>query len=520
MVKTGLLPEYNGELILGKFDSSQWLLMDVFYHRPTKDTKFNDYAYIVLKNAQTGEKKLATAQNPEMLLYVVNEDCRDYTHSPSYMPLKECKQVRVKYKNVIKSIAEIGGKKTMEIYDYYKQNNFAGTKNLFRYPYVLGADYNYPDYLRIEWALHYHNPNIEIKLTKMYLDIEVDGIDIPGFPKYGECPINAVSLIDEESSTVYVYLLDNPDNPQIDEYMKSIDERIAEYHAAFDETYGVLDYKILLYEDELEMLVQMFQLINTLKRDILLIWNGYGFDIPYIIERIKVLGANPVDVMCPKDFKTPYLEFHKDTSTYDWKAKNDTFNITAFTQYEDQMSNYIKIRKGKSELKTVKLNAIAWKELKDEKLDYSDEADIKTLPYKNYIKFVMYNIKDALLQMGIERKTNDSTAIFLNMIDNATPYKSIFSQTIVLKNYAYLSYYKQGYIIGNNRNIDYSKPRDGIRKKKEKSDVKGALVGDPLLNYNVGATLFGKPSNFIFRYVIDFDLIRSFHEAIHDSLNS
>jgi hypothetical protein len=288
--------------------------------------------------------------------------------------------------------------------------------------------------------------------------------------------------------------------------MDNIDEHIAEYHAAFDETYGVLDYKLIMYDDELTMLIHLFELINRLRRDINLTWNGYGFDIPYIIERIKVLGGDPVKVMCPKEFKTPFIEFRKDTSTYDWKAKNDTFVITAFTQYEDQMSNYIKIRKGKSELKTIKLNAIAWKELKDEKLDYSDEADIKTLPYNNYVKFVMYNIKDTLLQMGIERKTKDSTAIFLNMIDNASPYKSIFSQTIVLKNYAYLSYYKQGYVIGNNRNIDYAKPRQVTRKKKVESDVEGALVGDPLLNENVGAMLFGKPSNFVFKYVIDFDL--------------
>ena len=507
MSDLGLLPNYDGELILGNINSRDWLLMDTFYKRPTKETNRDDYAYLVLKNAHTGEKKLATAKNPEMLVYIVKDEYRNYKHTPSYIPLKECYPQRVKYKNVVKSIAQIGGPKTMEIYNYYMQNNFAGAKNLFKYPYVLGADYNYADYLRIEWALHYHNKNIEIKLTKMYLDIEVDGIDIPGFPKPGECPINAISLIDEESEMVFVYLLNNRNNPQIKEFMDNIEEHINEYHQAFDETYGELEYKILMYDDELTMLVHIFQLINTLKRDIILIWNGYGFDIPYIIARIKVLGADPVKVMCPKEFKTPFLEFHKDTSTYDWKAKNDTFVITSYTQYEDQMSNYIKIRKGKSELKSVKLNAIAWKELKDEKLDYTDEADIKTLPYKNYPKFVMYNIKDTLLQMGIERKTKDSTAIFLNMIDNATPYKSIFSQTVVLKNYAYLSYYKQGYIIGNNRNIDYSKPHELVRKKKVKSDVEGALVGDPLLNERVGATLFGRPSNYIFRYVIDFDLI-------------
>jgi hypothetical protein len=80
-------------------------------------------------------------------------------------------------------------------------NRRAGARNickeLFKYPYVLGADYDYTDYLRIEWALHYHNNDIHVHVDKMFMDIEVDGIDVPGFPKPGECPVNAVSLIDE-----------------------------------------------------------------------------------------------------------------------------------------------------------------------------------------------------------------------------------------------------------------------------------------------------------------------------------
>ena len=120
------------------------------------------------------------------------------------------------------------------------------------------------------------------------------------------------------------------------------------------------------------------------------------------------------------------------------------------------MSQYIKIRKARAELKTVRLNAIAKSELNDEKLDYSDEANIKTLPYENYRMFVLYNIKDTLLQYGIERKTHDIDNVFQRSLVNATQYESAFSQTILLKNRAYLSYYKQGFIIGNNQNIDYA----------------------------------------------------------------
>jgi hypothetical protein len=171
------------------------------------------------------------------------------------------------------------------------------------------------------------------------------------------------------------------------------------------------------------------------------------------------------------------------------------------------MGTYIKIRKQFSEQKSLKLNAIAFKELKDTKLDYSDEANIKTLPYENFALFVMYNIKDTLLQLGIERKTHDLDTVFLNTLSNATPFHKIFSQTQVLKNHAYISYFTQGYIIGNNRNIDYTRDRfhDDEKEEKKIKEVEGALVGDPELNMNVGIEMYGLRSKYIFPYVIDFD---------------
>ena len=55
---------------------------------------------------------------------------------------------------------------------------------------------------------------------------------------------------------------------------------------------------------------------------------------------------------------------------------------------------WIIVRKGQGVLPSKKLNDVGRAELKDEKLDYSEEANIKTLPYVDYKKFVKYNIKD------------------------------------------------------------------------------------------------------------------------------
>ena len=504
----GLLEKYDGPLLFGDVDPKEWLICNTIYQRPTKETKWHDYAYMVLKNIKTGEKKLFTAMDPEMLVYVVNEDKRDYSYCPAYKPLDHCTPVRIKYKSVLDAIAQVGGEKCKE---FLTTNRRAGnktiTKELFKYPYVLGADYDYTDYLRIEWALHYHHNDIKVNVTKMFLDIEVDGIDIPGFPQPGECPINAVSLIDETSSTVFVFLLTNDKNPQIEEFQKNVKKHVQEYHDAFDDSYGKLEYKLAFFDVEIELIAAVFEVINLLKRDILGIWN-MGFDIPYIIERIKVLGYDPTSIMCHKDFKTKILNYRKDTKQHDFKRKNDVFIVTGYTVFIDQMGTYIKIRKQFAEQKSLKLNAIAQKELKDTKLDYSDEANIKTLPYENFALFVMYNIKDTLLQLGIERKTHDMDTVFLNTLDNATPFHKIFSQTQVLKNHAYISYFTQGYIIGNNRNIDYTRDRfddDEEKNTKKLKEVEGALVGDPELNLNVGIEMYGMKSKYIFPYVIDFD---------------
>lgn len=502
----GVLENYTGELVFGSLPRSKdYLLLNVLYHRATKESNYKDYASLIFKNVTTGKKMLLTLEDPPYLMYVVKPEYRDYKHYPSYIELDRTYQKKVKFKNILKEIAKIGGKTTQDFYDScVKNNRFGARKELHKYPYILATDYDYRNYFRCEWMLHYHDYDIRFNLTKLYADIEVDGIDVPGFPTPDICPINAMTIVDGESKIVYTFLLNNPNNPQIAEFVNDMEGFKKECHEAFDDSYGVFEYKIFLVDEEIVMLQQIFTLINQLERDFMLFWN-MGFDIPYIINRIKALGYDPKDIMCDKDFVKDELYYRTDHRHHDFKTKNDVFTISSKTVYLDQMSQYIKIRKARSELKSVKLNSIARDELKDEKLDYSDEADIKTLPYKNYRKFVLYNIKDTMLQYGIEEKTHDIDNVFNRALINATQYESVFSQTILLKNRAYLSYYKQGYIIGNNQNIDYTKDRNEETEDDNEEGFEGALVGDPMLNARVGIEILGVKSKFIFSKVIDLD---------------
>lgn len=511
MSNIGLLKNYHGEKVFGELPHSKdHLLLNVFYHRPDWESPGkHDYASIVFKDVSTGRKWIQTIEDPQYMMYIVKPQYRDYTHYPSYMPLDRCDQKIVKFKNIINEIVKVGGKKLADYKEWCNKNNKSAKKNLHHYPYILATDYPYTNYFRCEWMLHYHDYDMQYSLSKVFADIEVDGIDAPGFPTADICPINAVAVVDAETKTVHSFLLRNPENPLIEQFEKNLHNFIDKCHKTFDESYGELNYEIHMYDTEIDMITEVFRLFNTLARDFILFWN-MAFDIPYFIDRIKALGHDPMKIMCDPEFIQDELYYRKDHRHHDFKTKNDVFTCTSKSVYLDQMSQYIKIRKARSELKTVRLNAIAKAELNDEKLDYSDEANIKTLPYENYELFVLYNIKDTLLQYGIEMKTHDIDNVFQRSLINATQYESAFSQTILLKNRAYLSYYKQGFIIGNNNNIDYGNrgfDNDGADKDEDEDEegFAGALVGDPMLNEKVGVEILGRPSKFIFSRVIDYD---------------
>lgn len=511
MSNIGLLKNYHGEKVFGELPHSKdHLLLNVFYHRPDWESPGkHDYASIVFKDVNTGRKWIQTIEDPQYMMYIVKPQYRDYTHYPSYMPLDRCDQKIVKFKNIINEIVKVGGKKLADYKEWCNKNNKSAKKNLHHYPYILATDYPYTNYFRCEWMLHYHDYDMQYSLSKVFADIEVDGIDAPGFPTADICPINAVAVVDAETKTVHSFLLRNPENPLIEQFENNLPNFIDKCHTTFDESYGELNYEIHMYDTEIDMITEVFRLFNTLARDFILFWN-MAFDIPYFIDRIKALGHDPMKIMCDPEFIQDELYYRKDHRHHDFKTKNDVFTCTSKSVYLDQMSQYIKIRKARSELKTVRLNAIAKAELNDEKLDYSDEANIKTLPYENYELFVLYNIKDTLLQYGIEMKTHDIDNVFQRSLINATQYESAFSQTILLKNRAYLSYYKQGFIIGNNNNIDYGNrgfdndTADNDTDEDEEGFA-GALVGDPMLNEKVGVEILGRPSKFIFSRVIDYD---------------
>lgn len=461
-------------------------LHDVVYMRGKDDEgKYTDVLSVIYKDSG-GELQAKHIKSPDIDIFFINSEHRNYNYNKSFMDINNCTRVKTNYSRIYNEIAkEAGGESLAFLKNCYETKNIGKLRELNTYKYAFGTDIPIETYYRKIWKDHYDYDG-ENKKYKIFLDIEVDGIDIVGFPESGVCPINAVSMVDEKSMCVYLFLLNNPDNPLIEEFINNIDDFKNELHESFDDVYGVMDYNIMMYDDELKMIIDVYKLINSLKRDFLLVWRGGQFDIPFIIERIRVLGGDPNIIMTHKDFPLRYIHLN----TKDGKLKS-----ASYTKFIDQMELYKDVRIGRGELRSVALNNIGKDVLGDEKIDYSEETNIKRFPYDNYRKFAKYSIKDVLLAYGIEKKVNDVESLYIKIYYNYNDYDSAFKQTVILKSRVYSDYLDIGYILGNNVNIF----------NIENYSFEGAIVADPLNNAKVGKMIYGTRSKHIFDFVIDMD---------------
>lgn len=270
-----------------KVNKDDIMLLNVLYHPPRKENDRVDCVDIIYKDISTGEKHLHSIKNPEIELYFAKEEYRDYNYNRAFMEIEKCEKHTCQYKSLPWYIASQAGEAYVnELKRMIESGNGRDIQKIHSYPYVFGSDIPIDTFYRVQWLLEYDNEQNK-PITKTYLDIEVDSINFVGFPKDGECPINAVTIIDEEGNTSYTFLLNNPNNPQIKEFVDDIDNVYEELHQLFDESYGYIDYKIYMYDDEKDLIKDMFKLINTLKRDVCLIWNGGG--LPEYQGHIKPL---------------------------------------------------------------------------------------------------------------------------------------------------------------------------------------------------------------------------------------
>ena len=495
------------KFLKNKVDEKNIMLTNMIYHRPSKDQNWNDSLDVVYKNVKTEKKYVEHITNPEMICYLVKPEFRNYDYNKEYIELDKTASYKVPYKNIPAWIAKQAGPAFVNQMRYWIDSGNRGAINNFhKWRYVFGTDIDIINFYKTQWLLEYDN-DAEKKLNYGCADIETDAAKCDHFASRGEVPILCATFIDEhekKSYTVYYRAKDNME--QIRKFESEIDDFIDELHESFDESYGKFEYYIYAFDDELEMIKFYWELKHQSSCDIIMYWN-MKFDFNFMYERIKILGGDPLEIMCHPDFKKKIAYYKHDHNHFAIVEKRDFVTLSAYFQLIDQMLLYAQTRKGVATLRSSKLNTVAEEEIKDKKLDYSEEKDIGSFPYKNFRKYLLYNIKDVMLQIGIERKTEDVQGFYIRSYKSAVKYEHTFAQTQFLTARQYYEYLKMGIIPGNNCNVHYGEKTNDSKDDNNQIGFSGALVSNPNLmdGSKAGEFVLGLRSNKIFRWVIDFD---------------
>lgn len=148
----------------------------------------------------------------------------------------------------------------------------------------------------------------------------------------------------------------------------------------------------ILFDNEKDLLDTFLNLIDDV--DVLSAWNGEGFDIPYMVNRItRVLSKDDTRRFClwnQYPSKRIFEKYGREVTTYDLIGRMhiDCLDLYRKYTYEERHS--------------YRLDAIAEHELGDHKIAY--EGTLDQLYYKDFKKFVEYNIQDCELLYRLERK--------------------------------------------------------------------------------------------------------------------
>lgn len=473
-------------------EGSDLTIMDCFYQRPIFDmdspyrTKISDdFLIINYINNVTKEKGYKVIKKPTYIYYMIKEGEEVPDYNKLFIERDKVEPVEVEFSKLEKSIAE-----ETDNMDFYKENlakkNKQENRKLHTLPNIFFSDVAIEDHYRFRFAQTYTN-NIE-KITKGFFDIEVDGkFTQSDFVSPNDCPINCVSFHDENSNKTYTFILRNYNNPLIQQFenevnsgkfsyndiIKFVIEAVGGIKQAKKYDIETMTFDIHFYDSEIELLKDLFMTIHKCSPQFVEGYNSSAFDLNFIIERIKVLGYDPADIMCDPRFSVKVVYNRIDERHINELAeRGDRTYISGFPVFIDQMIQYASRRKSKiGSYKSFKLDDIGELEAGVKKLDYHHITNsVIELPYLDFKTFVLYNIMDVVVQKCIEKKTQDLEYLFSKCIVNNTSYHKGHRQTVYLINRMANEWYKMGYVIGNNCNRWNEKPPKFL----------GALVGDPL----------------------------------------
>lgn len=303
---------------------------------------------------------------------------------------------------------------------------------------------------------------------------DVDGINFYGLTNFPYVYIfDTFKEIKYDTSLIKTAILDievstADGNPDIDAADKEVTAITCQYNNIIF-TFGLKDYtvtdskvKYFKCKDEKDLLEKFVKLWSSdvYRPDVVTGWNVEFFDIPYLIRRItKVLSEEEAQKL------SPWKLLEEKTITFN--GRDNVVSFPVGINILDYFHLYQKFTYSQQE--SYKLDHIAFVELGENKLDYSEYESLDDLYNKNFQKFIDYNIHDCELVRRLDEKMKLLELVYvfaydagINFADTLT---SVRSWDVIIHNYL----------------LTYKKVVPHIPRKSETENriPVGAFVKDP-----------------------------------------
>lgn len=490
------------------------MLIDVRYYRSPECFE------VVYFNPITNNVEVEY-EDPFVDIWFLKEEYRTNKYQIAQVEMDKCYSVHCKPSQIPKAIAKHIGGEWEERYEQLRAHNVSQyelSSEMCKCPWVFKADFSPDVYYRLNWLNKYGEDACDItKVTFGLLDIECDVLDKTIDPKKiyeAPQPVNAVTLILPHVNIVAVFVLaPRPKNLIHPKFHALLDKQQSEYDWMInnmdefkrmiledpDNAVYLKDYDIRVHTfdflDEINMIKTIFDYINKYRPMFMMSWNA-KFDDNYLLHRIEYLGYDPKDIIIPPAFKTRQLYYKedKDKKNFSMKTSKDWFFTSTYTTYVCQMRLFAVIRKSQQERRSYSLSSIGKAIAGIDKLSNTKSGSFRSFAYTDFIKFILYNIRDVVVQLAVELINNDCRSIMARSYTFATQFSKCFQETHIVRNTREYFYEMNGIVQACKQIIppgDYA--------------FKGAYVAEPLNNKPNGYVLNGKRLNNVMYGVLDAD---------------
>ena len=220
------------------------------------------------------------------------------------------------------------------------------------------------------------------------------------------------------------------------------------------------DVTYLKCRDENNLIMRFLDMWEETSPDIVTGWNIQFFDIPYLNNRItKLMGDNTAKRL------SPFRRIGERTTTIHNKQQ------VAFDLVGIAILDYIELYKKftYSQQESFSLNHIAYLELGEKKLDYSEVESLHQLYRTNFQKFIEYNIHDVELVDRIDAKMQLIDMALALAYDAKVNYTDVFTQVRMWDTLIHNELIEQNIVVPQN-----------VHTAKDEQYA-GAYVKDPII---------------------------------------